>query len=82
MHFEHGVMGMFNTGTNIKGWISEMGSTEVKNVRLQSETHRRKLIPWTENLVALKWKKTITNFVSPILSCHHSTAKANIIFSI
>lgn len=42
MDFEHGVMEMFNTATSIKGWISEMGSIEVKNGRLHSETHTRK----------------------------------------
>lgn len=30
MDFEHGVMWIFNTGSSIKGWISEMGSIEVK----------------------------------------------------
>lgn len=44
MDFEYGVMGMFNTGTSIKGWINEMGSIELKSDRLHSEIHTRKLI--------------------------------------
>lgn len=40
MDFEHDVTGIFNTGTSIKGWISEMGSIEVKFQR-----NTRKLIP-------------------------------------
>lgn len=44
MDFEHGVMGMFNTGTSIKGWICRTGTIGVKNGRPHSETQTRTLI--------------------------------------